>query len=162
MAPFWARGDPGARRRVERLGVGGGRPLPCLGPQSCPLTRPKAPAWRWRLGSDSHAENPFPTQLHPLLNSVSLMALNQAKKLYRWISPTESQAVTQLQEPAVAFKTGRVGCLPSRPGSKGQQLSKLNLQPPSSGWEELQVCFSCKLYLIIGRLMTQCNYPTQG
>lgn len=103
-----------------------------------------------------------PTQLHPLLNSVSLMALNQAKKLYRWISPTESQAVTQLQEPAVAFRTRRAGCLPSQPGSKGQQPSKLNLQPPSSGWEELQVCFSCKLYLIIGRLMTQCDYPTQG
>lgn len=61
------------------------------------------------------------------------MALNQAEKLYRWISPTESQAVTQLQEPAVAFKTNRVGCLPSQPGSKGRQPSKLNLQPSVLG-----------------------------
>lgn len=58
--------------------------------------------------------SPRPTQLHQLLNSVSLMALNEAKKLYRWISPTESQAVTQLQEPAVAFKTKESG-LPPKP-----------------------------------------------
>lgn len=51
-----------------------------------------------------------PTPPYSLLNSVSLMALNQAKKLYRWISPTESQEVMQLQEPALAFKTRRVGC----------------------------------------------------
>ena len=139
MAPFSARGCPEGRG----AGVAAGRTWSSERSINQTIGSSLAAETRQRL-LYRKSVSPRPTQLHPLLNSVSLMALNQAKKLYRWISLTESQAVTQLREPAVSFKTRRVGCPCLQPRSKGRQASKFNLQPLSLVWKELQAYFSCK------------------